>query len=165
MAEQTSRLVFRTLNGEWSADGQGPYVDDVVIEDASPELVRLASHAHAAGALDVTEGLDLSDVESQKDSLKALRESMGEHVLVQNRDGTRRGYWTGPWHEGNLQQQIISWTQRLDELRDRLPAQVEGVEPDDETAADLQEIARKERYIAQAQAELELVLVTSEGSE
>lgn len=84
-------LKFTVLIGPWYADGEGPFVDDVEVEKPSPALVRLASHAHAAGVLDVTEGLDLSDVQSQED---------GEVEYAKAQED-------GRWHEGNEAQHAL----------------------------------------------------------
>lgn len=163
MDEPTTRLAFRTLHGPWSANGEGPYVDDVEIDDPTPELVRLASHAHAAGVLEVTDGLDLAGVQSQEDGEAALLEAMGDPKLDLRPDGTRRSYWTGPWHEGNLRDHIATWAQRVDGLRDGLPILEEGADPDEETVRALKEIAVKDRQIAAAQAELATVVAARGG--
>lgn len=98
-------LSFTTPHA-WTADGETFPAGEHTVEDASPELVRAAGSAHAAGVLEVTEGLDTSHVESDEDSLKALAEAMGEWVEAERHPETgalvKPGYWTGPWHEGNL---------------------------------------------------------------
>lgn len=100
-----SQLTFTTLTGSWTADGQ-TFAGEVTVDDASPGLVRLAGSAHAAGAIEVSEGLDMSHVESDEDSLKALEAAMGDWVDAERHPDTGEvlepGYWTGPWHEGNL---------------------------------------------------------------
>ena len=103
MAAAATRLVFQTLHGPIYFDGEGPFVDEVVIENPGHKLIKLASHAHASGAVKVSEGLDLSDVQSQEDGEAALVKAMGEHVTKQNADGTGTSYWTGPWWEGQVE--------------------------------------------------------------
>lgn len=87
-----TKLAFDVLVGPITMAGE-TYADHYEDDDAPPELVRAASHAHAAGAVSVTEGLDLSDVQSQKDGEKAYADAQGTH------DGVR---WSGPWHDGNV---------------------------------------------------------------
>lgn len=97
-----ARLVFDCQH-PWTAAGE-TYTGHVEIDSPTLKLVRLASHAHAAKAITVGEGLDLSTVQTQAAGEKALAKAMGKHVVEQLPDGTRRGYWTGPWHKGNLAQ-------------------------------------------------------------
>lgn len=106
-------LEFTTLHGAWTAGEEGTYVDSVSIAEPSPALVRLAAHAHAAGVIDVTEGLEPSDVQSQEDGEAALAAAQGDWVdSVQNEDGTvTPGYWTGPWHEANVLQHNLQAAQ------------------------------------------------------
>lgn len=111
-------LTFNVKIGPWSADGFGPYVDLVTVDDPPAELVRLASHAHAAGVLDVTEGLDESATQSQADGEAAYAAAQGTWVeQVWNADGTATpGYWSGGWHVGNQAQH------KLDEAKQQLAA-------------------------------------------
>lgn len=112
------RLVFEVLHGSWHADGEEFPAGEHVVAKASKSLVTLASHAHAAGALDVTEGLDLKTVQSQKDGEKALAEAMGEHQVIDNPDGTRTSVWVdkdgepSPWYQGQLAQAALEEEQR-----------------------------------------------------
>lgn len=101
MAEGKTRLVFTPLHGDFYVDGEGPFTEpETVIENADPDFVRKVSHAHAAGAVEVHEGLDLSTVQSQEDGEAMLREAMGEHRIERLPDGSLRSYWTGPWQHG-----------------------------------------------------------------
>lgn len=63
------KLVFRTLPhaGSWTASDGTVYTDENEIAKPTKRLIRDASHAHAAGVIEVTEGLDLSSVQSQED--------------------------------------------------------------------------------------------------
>lgn len=101
-------LKFEVLHSEWVADGESFPANDnpYEIEDASDDLVRLATAAHHAGALNVTEGLADGVVQSQEDGEAALQEAMGEYVPAKpTADGTMEpGYWTGPWYEGHMAQ-------------------------------------------------------------
>jgi hypothetical protein len=100
----SNRLVFETVHGPWSALGV-EYVDRVELEDADPELVKLAGSAHAAGVITVLEGLDVSHVESQEDSEAALAAAMGDWIEPVRDPETgvllERGRWSGPWQEGH----------------------------------------------------------------
>lgn len=96
-------------SGAWSADGFGPFVDQVSIDDPPAELVRLAAHAHSAGVIEVTEGLDESEIQSQEAAEEALKAAQGDWVEGEWRpDGTQEpGRWSGGWSEGNLEQYEI----------------------------------------------------------
>lgn len=148
-------LKFRTLSGPWTF-ADTTYSDDVEIDEPSAELVEAAGHAHAAGVLQVSEGLDLSTVQSQEDAEQAQVAAMGEHRVEDRPDGTRRSYWTGPWHEGNVQQHVLDLEAKLAQLRAELPDDdaAEGEEPDEATAATLTAIAAHERNLDAAQREL-----------
>jgi hypothetical protein len=65
------------------------------IEKPSAELVKHAGSAHAAGVIEVTDGLDASHVQSQSAGETALRAAQGTWNAAESR-------WSGPWHEGNL---------------------------------------------------------------
>lgn len=106
-----SQLSFTTPHA-WTADGETFAAGEHTIEVASPDLVKLAGSAHAAGAIAVTDGLDTGHVESDEDSLKALSEAMGDWVDAVRHEETgavlEPGYWTGPWHEGNIAAQATT---------------------------------------------------------
>lgn len=81
-----ARLVFTLLHGPWTVDSAGTFhEEETAVEDATAELIRLAGSAHAAGAIRVTEGLDVSHVQTQK-------EGEAEHARAQ---------FDGRWQEGN----------------------------------------------------------------
>lgn len=81
-------LVFRVNHGSWQAGKYGPYTDTAEIEKPSRELVRLAAHAHAAGVLTVSHGLELKHVQTQADGEKAHAKAVKD----------------GRWHEGHQAQ-------------------------------------------------------------
>lgn len=91
-------LSFTVLRGPWWAAEDGPFVDDVTVEEPSDELVRLAHHAHSAGVIDLhdvtDEALSEHGVQTQEEAEAALTEAMGEW----DEDAQT---WTGPWAEGN----------------------------------------------------------------
>lgn len=120
-------LAFNVKIGPWSADGYGPFVDAVSIDDAPPELVRLAAHAHSAGVIEVTEGLDETAFQSQEDGEAALAAAQGDWVEGERRpDGTQEpGRWSGGWHDGSLAQH------QLDEARKALAAAEAGGDQED----------------------------------
>jgi len=62
-------LVFRTTphGGSWTSSDGDTYTDLVVVESPSETLIRDAGHAHAAGVIEVIQGLDLAGVQSQED--------------------------------------------------------------------------------------------------
>lgn len=109
-----ANLEFTVKVGPWSADGYGPYVDDVVVEEPDAELVRLAAHAHSAGILEVTAGLDESHIQSQEDGEAAQEVAKGAWVPPErNADGTATpGYWSGGWGVGNVAQHDLEVAQR-----------------------------------------------------
>lgn len=115
--------------GSWSAEGFGPYVDQVTIDDPSPELVRFAAHAHSAGVLDVTEGLDESQIQTQEEGEAAYAAAQGTWIEGGwNPDGTASpGRWSGGWQDGSLAQY------ELDEARKRLAS---ATTPEDVAAAE-----------------------------
>lgn len=101
-------LSFTVLRGPWWAAEDGPFVDDVTVEEPSDELVRLAHHAHSAGVIDLHDVTDeaLVDhgVQTQEEAEATLTEAMGEWVdPILDESGTisEPGHWTGPWAEGN----------------------------------------------------------------
>lgn len=96
-------LAFSAPLETWLA-GEKFDAGDHEIAEPSPELVKHAGSAHAAGAIAVTDGLDVSHVQSQTDGEAALRDAMGDHHVVSLPDGTSRSYWSGPWFEGHLEQ-------------------------------------------------------------
>ena len=159
MPKNGSRLVFRLLYGPWTAEDQtfrprvveevpeGESTEDldvITVDDASPELVRLASHAHAGGALEVLEGLDEGAVQSQEEGEKALAEAQGTHHIVQNKDGTRTGFWDGAWGRGNVEDYLAT--------RGALLAMHE--DPDDPFEFDEENLARTQRGVEDAQKQL-----------
>jgi hypothetical protein len=89
-------LEFTVNVGEWSADEFGPYTGDVAIAKPSRKLLRLAAHAHAAGAITVRTGLDLSHVQSQEE---------GEREYA-------RAQADGRWQEGNREQHVLDLIER-----------------------------------------------------
>lgn len=97
-----ARLVFTTVGGPWTADGE-TYSDLVEIDKPSKGLVRLASHAHAAGAIDVIEGLDQRAVQSQ---------DAGEAAYA-------KAVKAGKWHEGNDLQHAMDVAAGVDPLKER----------------------------------------------
>lgn len=136
-------LTFTVKIGAWSADGYGPYVDQVTVEDPSPELVRLAAHAHSAGVLDVTEGLDESHIQTQEEGEAAYAAAQGTWVPESwNLDGTSTpGYWSGGWHVGNQAQYALDQAKKLI---------IAATTPEEKAAAD----ANYAAVDAQVQAEL-----------
>lgn len=107
-------LEFTTLHGAWTAGEEGTYVDSVSIAEPSPALVRLAAHAHAAGVIDVTEGLEPSDVQSQEDGEAALAAAQGDWIEpVRDDTGAviEPGRWSGPWHDANVLQHNLQAAQ------------------------------------------------------
>lgn len=62
-------LVFHTLpgGGTWTSSEGETYADENIVDNPSAALVRDAGHAHAAGVIEVTQGLDLTGVQSQED--------------------------------------------------------------------------------------------------
>lgn len=102
--------------GSWEAEGYGPYVDQVIIEDPDAALVRLAAHAHSAGVIDVTEGLDESFIQTQEEGEAAYAAAQGTWIeSTWKPDGTASpGRWSGGWHDGSLAQY------ELDQARKRL---------------------------------------------
>jgi hypothetical protein len=97
-------LTFNVLHSTCYLGDEAFAGGEHTVENPSAALVRLAGSAHAAGAIDVTEGLDVSHVESQEASEAKLVEAMGEWVpSVYREDGTaEEGYWNGPWYEGHI---------------------------------------------------------------
>ena len=97
-------LRFNVLDSSCHLDGEEFAAGEHEIADPSPALVRLAGSAHAAGVIEVSEGLDTSHVESQEDSEAKLTEAMGSWVEPELQpDGTKApGYWDGPWWEGHM---------------------------------------------------------------
>jgi hypothetical protein len=98
-------LVFRTAPhaGSWTSSEGDTYADQVVVEKPSETLIRDAGHAHAAGVLEVLQGLDLAGVQSQEDGEAAYAEAQGDWVEpVYDEGGTliTPGHWSGPWQEG-----------------------------------------------------------------
>jgi hypothetical protein len=79
-------LVFRTLPhaGSWTPDGDETYVDLSVVKRPSKALVRSAGHAHAAGVIEVLQGLDTTGVQSQEDGEAEYAKAVED----------------GLWHEG-----------------------------------------------------------------
>lgn len=129
-------LAFTVENEIWLA-GEKYESGDHEIEKPSADLVKHAGSAHAAGELTVTDGLDDSHVQSQEDAEAALAAAMGEWVdavqvdavFAVDEEGARLidddgepvvleaaylipGYWTGPWHEGNVGQYELEQTQK-----------------------------------------------------
>lgn len=140
-------LTFTVKIGPWSAEGYGPFVDEVTVEEPDAELVRLAAHAHDAGVLEVTEGLDESHVQSQEDGEAAHEAAQGSWVeRVWNPDGTATpGYWSGGWQIGNAAQHD------LEQAQERVVLAREGDDAD--------ELAAAEANLAQVDAEIQERLV------
>lgn len=97
-------LSFNVLYGSWTGAGTEFPAGENTVEHPSEELVLAAGAAHAAGVLDVTEGLVLDHVSTPEEDAEALATAMGNWVPeVQNDDGTSTpGHWDGPWREGHL---------------------------------------------------------------
>lgn len=107
-------LVFRTFPhaGSFTSSSGDTYTDLTVIEKPTKALIRDAGHAHAAGVLEVIQGLDLAGVQSQEDGEAAYAEAQGDWIEPVYEDvtdaegvvvGTRMvepGRWSGPWQEG-----------------------------------------------------------------
>jgi hypothetical protein len=127
-------LTFEVLHGSWAADGEVYDAGVHEIDNADTKLVELASHAHAAGALNVSVGLDPAAVESQEASEQALVEAMGEHIVRDLPDGTRVSFWTGPWQEGNC----LDYLATRGELLDRDADSDDPFQYDDDTRASVQ---------------------------
>lgn len=106
-------LSFTVKIGSWEAGGYGPYVDTVTVDDPSPELVRLVAHAHSAGVVDVTDGLDVNHIQTQEDAERAYTAAQGDWVApTWGADGyASPGRWSGGWQVGNEAQH------ELDEAR------------------------------------------------
>jgi hypothetical protein len=85
-------LVFRTLPhaGSWTFDGE-TYTDTTVVTKPKKALIRAAGHAHAAGTIEVLQGLDMTGVQSQEDG-EAAYEAAVE---------------SGDWHVGQEMQAIL----------------------------------------------------------
>ena len=121
-AEETfpeGALVFRTHShaGAWTFDGT-TYSDLCVVEDPSEDLIRAVAHAHAAGVIEIVQGVDTDaldehGVQSQEDGEAAYAEAQGEWIEpvyedVKDDDGevigqriAEPGRWSGPWQEGH----------------------------------------------------------------
>lgn len=127
-------LTFRVLDSAWFADGQEFPAGEHTIEKPDGALVRLAGSGHAAGVIDVTDGLDTSHVQSQEESEEALRVAMGEHVVENLPDGTRRSYWTGPWYDGNVRQGLLDEARRELAKAENALAAAQADDPDGDHA-------------------------------
>lgn len=101
-------LAFTVANEIWLA-GEKYESGEHEIANPSRELMLHAGSAHAAGEVTVTDGLDVGHVQSQEDAEAALVVAMGDWVPPTfGADGVAvPGYWTGPWHEGNVAQYEI----------------------------------------------------------
>lgn len=143
MGDSTDKLAFTVLLGAWTAGDEGTFVDENEVEDPSAELVRLAAHAHDAGIIEVTEGLDESHIQSQEDGEAAQEEAKGAWVdSTWNEDGTATpGFWEGAWGIGNIAQYELEQAQR------RVAAAKAG---DDE-----EELAAAEENLAAVDAEIQ----------
>lgn len=91
----------------WTADGAEYPPGETTIENASPELVRLASISHEQGILIVHEGLEDGHVESQEDSEANLVQAIAD----------------GTWHEGQIVQTALDAISK-----ERVKRAVEAVE-------------------------------------
>lgn len=62
-------LVFRTLPhaGSWTSSTGDTYTDLTVVKKPAKALIRDVGHAHAAGVVEVLQGLDMTGVQSQED--------------------------------------------------------------------------------------------------
>ena len=85
-------LVFRTLPhaGSWTAEGE-TYTDLTVVARPKKALIRAAGHAHAAGVIEVLQGLDMTGVQSQEDGEAAYAAAVE----------------SGDWHIGQEMQAAI----------------------------------------------------------
>jgi hypothetical protein len=88
------------LHGEWVAAGEHFAGGDHKISKPTAALVRLAAAAHAAGAIEVSEGLDRSVVQSQKQGEKAYAAAQAD----------------GRWREGHLVQVAVDALERGEKL-------------------------------------------------
>lgn len=110
-------LIFEVTGVSWNADGQEFPGGRHEIDKPAKALIRLASHAHYAGAIKVTKGLDTGACQSQAEGEKALAEAMGEHKVIDNPDGTRTSAWVdkdgepSPWYQGQLAQAALEQEQ------------------------------------------------------
>lgn len=91
-------LVFRTVihAGSWTSSEGETYNDLNVIENPTETLIRDVAHAHAAGVLEIVQGIDTDDlgahgVQSQEDGEKAYAEAFED----------------GRWREGQDQQELV----------------------------------------------------------
>lgn len=86
-------LVFRTLPhaGAWTCSAGDRYVDVTVVKKPTKALVRDVGHAHAAGVVEVLQGLDLTGVQSQEDGEAAYEAAVAD----------------GRWHEGQALQAAV----------------------------------------------------------
>lgn len=87
-------LVFQTLPhaGSWTPSSTGEtYNDLVVIAKPTKKLIRDAGHAHAAGVIEVLQGLDTSTVQSQEDGEAAYEKAVAN----------------GRWHESQAVQAAL----------------------------------------------------------
>lgn len=146
MGDSTNKLVFTVLLGPWTAGdegAEGTFVDENEVEDPSDELVRLAAHAHDAGIIEVTEGLDESHIQSQEDGEAAQEASKGEWVeRTWNADGTANpGHWDGPWAAGNQAQYDLEQAQKRVAVARALVTAIEEWEGDEDPPATAEEAA------------------------
>lgn len=87
-------LVFRTLPhaGSWTPSSTGDtYTDLSIVTKPKKALIRDAGHAHAAGVIEVLQGLDLGGVQSQEDGEAAYAAAQED----------------GSWHEGQEMQAAL----------------------------------------------------------
>jgi hypothetical protein len=82
------RIVFNVLDSSWSGAGEEFAGGEHTRDNPSAELVAHASAAHHAGAIEVTEGLDKTAVQSQKQGEQAYAAAQAD----------------GSWREGHVVQ-------------------------------------------------------------
>lgn len=153
----SNRLAFNVLLGTWTPEDGETFVDAVELDDASDELVRLAAHAHDAGIIEVTEGLDESHIQTQEEGEAALAAAQGEWVeRTWNADGTANpGHWDGGWHVGNLAQYDLEQAQKRLAAAKVALAQARADEDDDACEAGAAELAAAEENLVAVDADIQ----------
>lgn len=153
----THRLVFDVLLGTWTPEDGDTFVDHVELDDASDELVRLAAHAHDAGIIEVTEGLDESHIQSQEDGEAAYAAAQGEWVdQTWNEDGTANpGYWSGGWRVGHVAQYDLEAAQKRVAVAKVALAAAKAAEDDDACEAAASELAAADENLLAVDADIQ----------
>lgn len=129
-AKFPDRLAFQVLQGPWSADGGEEFTDYHELDDPSEALLRAAAGAHAAGVIEVTEGLVHGGVQSQEEGEAAYEAAQA----------------SGDWQVGNELQH------RLEQSTARLARAESAVEDDEDDAPAELKAAKRER--AELEAEI-----------